>query len=121
MLGELFASDVKGLAGSISATSNWTLAFIVTKTYNNLSKALGIGGTFWLFTGISLLGIVFIYFVVPETKGKSLHCIQEMLNKSENVAVSSRRHAEPLVKNGYDNYEMGTLSDCSKTGKTLTV
>lgn len=104
MLGELFAPDIKGLAGSISATSNWTLAFIVTKTYNNMRETIGVAATFWLFTAISVLGIVFIYFAVPETKGKSLNSIQRMLNnKSENVHDNSIRFAEPLVK---DDHEM---------------
>ncbi len=112
MLGELFAPDIKGLAGSISATSNWTLAFIVTKTYNNLRDAIGVGGTFILFTGISLLGIGFLYFCVPETKGQSLNSIQQMLNKGKKVQVNSSVVVEPLVKNGHNNHhEMNALSD----------
>lgn len=103
MLGELFAPDIKGLAGSISATSNWTLAFIVTKTFSNLRETIGMAATFWLFTGISVLGIVFIYFAVPETKGKSLNSIQQMLNnKRENLHDNLSRFAEPLVKNGHE-------------------
>lgn len=103
MLGELFAPDIKGLAGSISATSNWTLAFIVTKTYNNLRDVLGVGPTFWLFTGISIVGIVFIYFAVPETKGKSLSSIQKMLDKNENAHSGSNGFHEPLMSNNGHN------------------
>lgn len=120
MLGELFAPDVKGLAGSISATSNWTLAFIVTKTYNNLRDAIGVSGTFWLFTGISLIGIVFIYFAVPETKGKSLHSIQQMLDKSENIPADVNRFTEPLTKNGHNNREMIALSNSYKIQRSLS-
>jgi SP family facilitated glucose transporter-like MFS transporter 8 len=40
---------------------------------------LGRGGTFWLFSGLSLLGTVFVFFIVPETKGKSLNEIQVIL------------------------------------------
>lgn len=79
MLGEVFAADIKGLAGSISATLNWTLAFIVSKFFSNLTEAIDIGPTFWLFSGISCLGTVFVYFVVPETKNKSLAEIQTMI------------------------------------------
>lgn len=114
MLGELFAPDIKGLAGSISATSNWTLAFIVTKSYKNLCDAIGVGATFWLFTGISLLGLVFIYVAVPETKGKSLISIQEMLDKSGHVQVVLNGFAEPLMKNGDNNHEMRTLGNSYK-------
>jgi hypothetical protein len=44
-----------------------------------LTDALGQGGTFWLFSGLSVLGTVFVFFVVPETKGKTLNEIQKML------------------------------------------
>lgn len=81
MMGELFASDIKGVAGSIAGTSNWVLAFIVTKTFVNLNKAIGPGETFWLFSGITFVGAVFVFFFVPETKGKSLNEIQQLLER----------------------------------------
>lgn len=79
MMGELFASDIKGVAGSIAGTSNWVLAFIVTKTFENLKEALGSGQTFWLFAGITVVGAIFVFVFVPETKGKSLNEIQAIL------------------------------------------
>jgi MFS family permease len=85
MMGELFASDIKGFAGPAATTFNWLLAFIVTNTFNNLRNAIGTGETFWLFAGISVVGVLFVYFVVPETKGKSLADIQKML-ANENVS-----------------------------------
>ncbi|XP_055693278.1 facilitated trehalose transporter Tret1-like isoform X3 [Lutzomyia longipalpis] len=82
MMGELFASDVKGFAGPIAGTTNWLLAFVITKTFVNLKDAIGAGETFWLFSGFSIVGLVFVFFLVPETKGKSLTEIQELLNGS---------------------------------------
>lgn len=84
MMGELFASDIKGVAGSIAGTSNWVLAFIVTKTFVNLKEALGSGETFWLFAGITVVGVVFVFVFVPETKGKSLNEIQDILSGKTN-------------------------------------
>lgn len=97
-MGELFASDVKAIAAPLTGTLNWFLgkissqkysqrrlaifllsAFVITKTFTNLKALLGDGETFWLFSGLSLLGTVFVFFVVPETKGKSLNEIQMML------------------------------------------
>jgi len=40
---------------------------------------MGDGETFWLFSGLSILGTIFVFFIVPETKGKSLSEIQKML------------------------------------------
>lgn len=91
MMGELFTSDIKGVAGSIAGTTNWLLAFIVTKTFVNMKTALGNGETFWLFSAISVVGIAFVYFLVPETKGRSLNEIQDILEgRQPNRSVVGR-------------------------------
>ena len=33
-------------------------------------------GTFWFYAGVNFLGIVFVFFFVPETKGKSLEDLE---------------------------------------------
>ncbi|XP_017016368.1 facilitated trehalose transporter Tret1-2 homolog isoform X1 [Drosophila kikkawai] len=85
MMGELFATDIKGFAGSLAGTSNWLLAFVVTKTFDDLNAGLGIGGTFWLFAGLTVLGVFFVFFAVPETKGKSLNEIQQELAGNRSI------------------------------------
>lgn len=94
VLGEMFAADVKGLVGGLPLALNWGLAFVVTKTFSNLVNAIKIGPTFWVFSVFSLLGTFFVFFMVPETKGKSLAEIQTMLsgkNESEDEKVADVR------------------------------
>lgn len=80
MMGELYALEMKGFGCSLSTTTNWLLAFIVTKAFHPMMSCLGVGQTFWVFSTITLFGIIFIIFCVPETKKKNLTEIQEMLN-----------------------------------------
>jgi len=82
MVGELFAPHIKGFASSLSCVLNWILAFIVTKFYSDLVSAFSIQATFWIFAVISAIGTVFVFFVVPETKGKTLDEIQRELGGS---------------------------------------
>ncbi|KFB38860.1 AGAP001027-PA-like protein [Anopheles sinensis] len=94
MVGELFANNVKAFASPVAGVFNWLLAFLVTKVFVNLKDAMGEAGVFWLFSGISLVGTVFVFFVVPETKGKSLNDIQRLLagekvNNSEQGSVQA--------------------------------
>lgn len=79
MAGELCLIDIKAFVGSTAGTLNWLLSFTVTSTFNSLNESIGSGQVFWLFAGIMLVGFVFIFFVVPETKGKSVDEIQVML------------------------------------------
>lgn len=79
MAGELCKIDIKAFVGSTAGTLNWLLSFTVTSTFNSLNQTIGAGQVFWLFAGIMLIGFIFIFFVVPETKGKSVDEIQVML------------------------------------------
>ncbi|XP_053970928.1 facilitated trehalose transporter Tret1-like [Hylaeus volcanicus] len=82
MMGEIFGPEVKGIASSTATLLNWVMVFIITKFYINLKEAIYESGTFWLFSVICAIGIFFVYFLVPETKGKSLEKIQMELNDS---------------------------------------
>nr|XP_012136196.1 PREDICTED: facilitated trehalose transporter Tret1-like [Megachile rotundata] len=80
MLGELFPTNVKGVAVSLANLWGSLLAFIVAKMYQVISDSWGVYTSFGWFVISCFLGIAFIAFVVPETKGKSLFEIQEKLN-----------------------------------------
>jgi SP family facilitated glucose transporter-like MFS transporter 8 len=82
MVGELFAPQIKGFASSLSCVLNWILAFVVTRFFSDLASSFGIHITFWIFAVISAIGTVFVFFLVPETKGKTLDQIQKELGGS---------------------------------------
>lgn len=79
MLGEILPSKVRGTAASIATAFNWTCTFIVTKTFKNIIESIDIYGVFWLFAAICILGLIFVIFFVPETRGKSLEEIEHRL------------------------------------------
>jgi len=76
---ELYSKAINPIAAPVSGSFNWMLAFVITATFGYISDGIGIGQTFWLFSGLSFLGILFVIFLVPETKGKSFAEIQRML------------------------------------------
>lgn len=78
---EIYPLRYRGVGGGIAAVSNWTANLIVSETYLTLTKALGSAGTFLLFAGFSLIGLVFIYFLVPETKGMQFEEVEKLLQK----------------------------------------
>lgn len=82
MMGELFSNEIKSIASALCGTTNWLLAFGVTKAYGPLKDSIGGGPVFWIFSAISLVGGVFVFFGTPETKGKSLAEVQAILEGS---------------------------------------
>jgi sugar porter (SP) family MFS transporter len=79
LLSEIFPNRIRGLATSIAVMAMWVANFILALTFPSLFKNLGYANTFWLYAGVSLAGAFFIYFCVPETKGKTLEQIEREL------------------------------------------
>ena len=61
---------------SAVTVTNWAMNLAVAVTFLTLVAVLGHAGTFWLYGVIALGAWVFIYFLVPKTKGKSLEQIE---------------------------------------------
>jgi SP family facilitated glucose transporter-like MFS transporter 8 len=76
---EICAPDIKGFVIGMALTMTWFFSFFMTKFFTNLVQALGVGPTFWMYGIFGLLSAVFVYFVLPETRGLALAEIQRML------------------------------------------
>lgn len=85
MLPEIFPLQVRGSAVGVSSLSNWVANFIVALLFPVLIAALGETPVFWGLGLICILAMVFVYFLVPETMGRSLEEIEEDLRQ---VAVA---------------------------------
>ncbi|CAG5021074.1 unnamed protein product [Parnassius apollo] len=80
MLGELFPIAVKAVATPIVSGICGILTFLVTRYFEPIANAVGMYVAFWLFGVCCVAGFFFTLFLVPETKGKSLQEIQDMLD-----------------------------------------
>jgi SP family facilitated glucose transporter-like MFS transporter 8 len=76
LMGELFPQRARGLASSVATLVNWSCSFVVTLTFESLSRALGEGALFALYAGVCALTVVFVALCVPETKGRTLEDIE---------------------------------------------
>ncbi len=81
MIAEIYPLKIRGRAMSLATVANWGFNMLVAATFLTLTDKLGKPGTFWLFSLISVIGIIYCYFFVPETKGYTLEQIEEHLSK----------------------------------------
>ena len=81
IISEIFPNRIRGAAMSLAVAALWIACFILTYTFPILNARLGAAGTFWLYAAICAAGWIFIFFKLPETKGKTLEQIeQELVN-----------------------------------------
>ncbi|KAL6522934.1 Sugar transporter [Orobanche hederae] len=78
---EIYPLKYRGLGGGIAAVSNWSSNLIVSETFLTLTEHLGSAGTFLLFAGFSFIGLVSIFFLVPEIKGLQFAEVEKLLEK----------------------------------------
>lgn len=74
---ELFNTTIRSTANSASIFYNRLLNVTILQVYPFYEEAFGAHAVFFTFGSLSLLCSVIAYFVVPETKGKTLEQIQE--------------------------------------------
>jgi SP family sugar porter-like MFS transporter len=69
---------------SIAALAHWIGNFSLTFTFPAIKENLGWANNFWLYGIICAIGFITLYFILPETKGKTLEEIEgEFMNKSK--------------------------------------
>ncbi|HET6254025.1 MAG TPA: sugar porter family MFS transporter [Puia sp.] len=85
-ISEIFPNSVRSQGGSLGSTTHWLMAAIITTIVPSiLDKANGEMNTeggrwsFIFFAAMMLLQLLFVWRVMPETKGKSLEQIQKDL------------------------------------------
>ena len=77
IISEIFPTRIRGLAVSIGSFSLMVTGFLITLTNPLLIESIMPSGTFFLYAGLTLPAIWFIWKFVPETKGKTLEEIEK--------------------------------------------
>src|SRR5438034_4996448 len=76
LIAEIYPLKIRGLAEGTAATFNWASNLIVSLTFLTLVEKLGASSTFLLYALASVASCLFAYYLVPETKGRTLEQIE---------------------------------------------
>lgn len=76
MISEIYPLKIRGRAMAIATVMNWGSNLLVALTFLSLLRSFGRPATFWLYALTGALAWIFVYRLVPETKGKTLEQIE---------------------------------------------
>lgn len=71
MISEIFPNTIRSQATAIAVAVQWVANFAISSTFPALS-AWNIGATYSMYAAFSLISALFVWKMVPETKGKTL-------------------------------------------------
>ena len=87
MLAEVFPNSVRSSVMSIAVAAQWVSNFLVSWTFPMMNKNQYLVDTFhhgfsyWIYGVMAILAALFIWKMVPETKGKSLEEMEDIWKK----------------------------------------
>ncbi|CAH0388939.1 unnamed protein product [Bemisia tabaci] len=92
MIGEVFPAKVRGIIGGLTTCGSHFMVFVAVKSYPLMQKMLTEAGSYVFYGVISLLGTVYFYACLPETKGRSLQEIEDFFSgRRESLAPDAKR------------------------------
>lgn len=78
-ISEIFPNQVRAAGQSMGSFMHWLLAAVIAFTFPYIAETLGGGNTFMIFCGMMVLQLLFVWKMMPETKGTSLEQIEKTL------------------------------------------
>ncbi len=75
LISEIFPNKIRGRAVAIAVAAQWTANYLISSTYPAMME-LSSAATYWFYGIMSVLSFIFVWKMVPETKGKTLEEIE---------------------------------------------
>ena len=115
---EIFPTHVRSAGTGYATAVNWVCNLAVSLSFLSLTNAITRAGTFWLYAGVALLSITYVYVALPETRGKTLEEIEDLFKRDTDDPVAAAGGgggggggvadgvvgdvSTPLLRGGYD-------------------
>jgi SP family xylose:H+ symportor-like MFS transporter len=80
LISEIFPNKIRGKAVAIAVAAQWAANYFISSTYPAMMEFSG-GMTYGFYGLMSILSFIFVWKMVPETKGKTLEQMEHLWKK----------------------------------------
>ena len=80
LISELFPNKIRGKAVAVAVAAQWAANYFISSTYPAMME-FSSGGTYWFYGTMSVLSLIFVWKMVPETKNKTLEEMEHLWKK----------------------------------------
>lgn len=95
--GEFFSTKTRMVGTSISTAANWSGNLVISSTFLSLMNRITPSGAFGFYAGLTLICLVLVYFLYPETSLLSLEEVRTTLDGGFNVKKSLKVRKEKIA------------------------
>ncbi|MGA8855426.1 MAG: sugar porter family MFS transporter [Christiangramia sp.] len=88
-ISEIFPNRLRASGQAFGSSTHWVLAAIIPSSIPYLFSNIGPGYVFAFFAFMMVLQLLFVLFMMPETKGKSLEQLAEELSLKEHISTTT--------------------------------
>jgi hypothetical protein len=94
----MFDVNVRSLAQACAAASNWFWNFLISRFTPQMFTKMGYG-VYFFFASLMILAVIFVFFLIPETKGVPLESMDDLfevepIRKAHKVVMEQIREDE---------------------------
>tara|TARA_R110002167_G_scaffold69961_1_gene196998 strand:+ start:234 stop:1595 length:1362 start_codon:yes stop_codon:yes gene_type:complete len=93
-ISEIFPNHLRGSGQSFGSSVHWILAAVIPSLIPVLFTSIGAGTVFAFFAFMMFLQLLFVAFVMPETKGISLEALSKSLTRSNSTVDETKLNIE---------------------------
>ncbi|XP_031771723.1 facilitated trehalose transporter Tret1-like [Apis florea] len=97
VLGEFFSDDLKSIAGFAVSITSALFAFVSSATYQPMIDLTSEKYVYWMYAMVMIVCMIYSFVEIPETKGKTLQEIQEMLQERQKKGRKIRKRCKHYV------------------------
>ncbi|XP_075213079.1 facilitated trehalose transporter Tret1-like isoform X2 [Lycorma delicatula] len=92
-MSEVFPFRGRNIASGIGAAVSHLFTFIVNLLYLDMEDYLSFSGVFFLYGVLGIVGLIYFFFCLPETEGRTMEEIEEMFkSKKINYSMKENRY-----------------------------
>ena len=103
---EMFDQNTRSLGQASAAANNWFWNFIISRFTPQMFLAMGYG-VYFFFASLMIFSVVFVYYLIPETKGVPLEAMDRLfeikpVRKANRQVVDELRSKDAEFRNDAD-------------------
>ncbi|KAI9192437.1 hypothetical protein LWI28_022925 [Acer negundo] len=92
---EIFPLRLRAQGTALAISVNRLVSGVLSMTFLSISEKISFGGMFFVLAGIMVVGVVFFYLLLPETKGKTLEEMVELFEDKTDYTSQMEMRVRP--------------------------